>query len=265
TPFMSCGAKLPVYTYLGLLFFPRRADLAIFGLYFFGVVMGMLFALALKKTLFKTQPGNFVMELPPYHLPTVNAIGMHTWHRLKDFILRAGQTILLVTVIITLLQAFVIPVNGAQASVLELGGKLLTPLLRPMGIAADNWQASVALISGLFAKEAIVGTLQSLHPDPAAIPGAFGGTASGIAFLIFVLLYSPCAASLAALHKEHGWRWSIFTFGYLTLLAWIVATVAFQLLAFNPLSWLWLGLCLLLAVAFVASLKLMGRKHAVKT
>lgn len=265
TPFMSCGAKLPVYTYLGLLFFPRRADLAIFGLYFFGVVMGMLFALALKKTLFKTQPGNFVMELPPYHLPTVNAIGMHTWHRLKDFILRAGQTILLVTVIITLLQAFVIPVNGAQASVLELGGKLLTPLLRPMGIAADNWQATVALISGLFAKEAIVGTLQSLYPDPAAIPGTFGGTASGIAFLIFILLYSPCAASLAALHKEHGWRWSLFTFGYLTLLAWIVATIAFQLLAFNPQSWLWLGLCLLLAVAFVASLKLMGRKHAIET
>ncbi|MDD4224034.1 MAG: ferrous iron transport protein B [Candidatus Cloacimonetes bacterium] len=265
TPFMSCGAKLPVYTYLALLFFPKRADLAVFGLYFFGVVMGMLFALALKKTLFKTQPGNFVMELPPYHLPTVNAIGMHTWHRLKDFILRAGQTILLVTVIVTVLQALSFPVNGTQTSVLELGGKLVTPLLTPMGIATDNWEASVALISGLFAKEAIVGTLQSLYPVAANIPRDFGGTAAGIAFLIFILLYSPCAASLAALHREHGWRWSLFTFGYLTLLAWIVATVAYQLLAFNSLSWLWLGLCALLILAFVASLNLMGKKHAIKT
>ncbi|MCB5247578.1 MAG: ferrous iron transport protein B [Candidatus Cloacimonetes bacterium] len=265
TPFMSCGAKLPVYTYLALLFFPKRADLAVFGLYFFGVVMGMLFALALKKTLFKTQPGNFVMELPPYHLPTVNAIGMHTWHRLKDFILRAGKTILLVTVIVTVLQALTFPVNGTQTSVLELGGKLVTPLLTPMGIATDNWEASVALISGLFAKEAIVGTLQSLYPVASTIPRDFGGTAAGIAFLIFILLYSPCAASLAALHREHGWRWSLFTFGYLTLLAWIVATVAYQLLAFNSLSWLWLGLCALLILAFVASLNLMGKKHAIKT
>lgn len=263
TPFMSCGAKLPVYTYLGMLFFPGRADLAVFGLYFFGVVMGLLFALALKKTLFKTQPGNFVMELPPYHLPTINAIGMHTWHRLKDFILRAGKTILLVTVAVSILQALTLPVKGGQASVLELAGKLLTPLMKPMGIVAENWQATVALISGLFAKEAIVGTLQSLYPDPSVIPSAFGGSSSGIAFLIFVLLYSPCAASLAALNKEHGWRWSLFSFFYLTLLAWIVATVAYQILAFNRLSWLWLGLCALLVVAFGASLKLIGRKNAI--
>ncbi len=265
TPFMSCGAKLPVYTYLAMLFFPRRADLAIFGLYFFGVLMGMLFALALKKTLFKTQPGNFVMELPAYHLPALNAIGMHTWHRLKDFILRAGRTILLVTVTVTILQGLSFPVNGVHTNILELGGKMITPLFRPMGMAAGNWKASVALISGLFAKEAIVGTLQGLYPVAADIPGSFGGTASGIAYLIFILLYSPCAASLAALHKEHGWHWSLFTFGYLTLLAWIVATVAYQLLAFNSLSWLWLGLCALLIVAFLASIRLLGRKHAFQT
>lgn len=265
TPFMDCGAKLPVYTYLALLFFPKRADLAIFGLYLFGVVMGMLFALALKKTLFKTQPGNFVMELPPYHLPTVNAIGMHTWFRLKDFILRAGKTILLVTIVITLLQALTLPVAGEQTTVLELGGKLITPLLAPMGISADNWEASVALISGLFAKEAIVGTLQSLYPVADDIPRAFGGTASGIAFLIFILLYSPCAATLTAMLKEHGWRWSVFTFAYLTALAWIVATVAYQVLDFNSRSWLWLGLCALLILAFLASLKLIGKKHAVQT
>jgi ferrous iron transport protein B len=267
TPFMSCGAKLPVYTFLALLFFPAQADIAIFGLYLFGVAMGLGFGLALKKTIFKSQPGNFVMELPPYHLPTINAIGMHTWHRLKDFVIRAGKTILLVTMVVTILQTITLPLgpDKAQASILELGGKLITPLLGPMGVSSDNWEASVALISGLFAKEAIVGTLQSLFPVAADIPGSFGGTASGIAFLIFVLLYSPCAASLALLFKEHGWRWMLFVFGYLTLLAWIVATVAYQLLAFNSRSWFWLGFCALLVLAFLTSLKLLGRKHAFQT
>ncbi len=267
-PFMSCGAKLPVYTFLALLFFPQRADIAVFGLYLGGVLMALLFGLALKKTIFKTAPGNFVMELPPYHLPTWNAIGMHTWHRLKDFVLRAGKTILLVTVVITILQAATLPVSlngGERSSILELGGKLITPALAPMGIRAENWQASVALISGLFAKEAIVGTLRGLYVSPEAIPRGFGSTASGIAFLLFVLLYSPCAASLAILFKEHGWRWMFFAFCYLTVLAWIFATIAYQILDFNSGSWLWLGVCAGLVAAFLGSLQLLGRKHAFQT
>ncbi len=266
TPFMSCGAKLPVYTFMAMLFFPKRADLVVFGLYLFGVVMGMLFAFALKKTLFKAAPGNFVMELPPYHMPTFNAIGMHTWHRLKDFVLRAGKTILLVMILVTVLQAITLPISidgsTERSSILELGGKAITPLLGPMGVKADNWQASVALISGLFAKEAIVGTLQGLYVDPQAIPKGFGNEASAIAFLIFVLLYSPCAAALTMLFKEHGWRWMLFSFVYLTVLAWIIATVAYQILAFNPSSWLWLGISGSLVLAFVASMNLIWRKHA---
>lgn len=268
TPFMSCGAKLPVYAYLALLFFPRRADLAIYGLYLSGIALGMAFGFLLKKTLFRAAPGNFVMELPPYHLPTLNAIGMHTWHRLKDFVLRAGKTILLVTMAVTLLQAITLPIaegGGERSSILELGGKALTPLLGPMGVRPDNWEATVALISGLFAKEAIVGSLQSLYPNPAAIPGAFGGQAAGIAFLLFVLLYSPCAAALTILFREHGWRWMLFSFGYLTLLAWIVATLAYQILAYSAASRLWLGVCAALIAAFVLSMRLLGRKHAVQT
>ena len=265
TPFMSCGAKLPVYTYLALIFFPRRAHLVVFGLYVFGIVMGLLFALALKKTLFKTQPGNFVMELPHYHLPTLNAMLMHTWHRLKDFILRAGKTILLVIVLVNILQVLQVPdpFHGGQSiSILELAGRLLAPLLAPLGLGSSNWQASVALVSGLFAKEAIVGSLSGLYAGDAAIRAAFGGTASAIAYLIFILLYSPCAATLAILFREHGRRWMLLAFFYLTALAWIVATVAYQVLAFNPRSWLWLGISLLLGAALYLSMKFIGNKHA---
>jgi ferrous iron transport protein B len=271
TPFMSCGAKLPVYTFLAMLFFPRRADLAIFGLYLFGVVMAMLFGLLLKKTIFRTQPGNFVMELPPYHLPTLNAIAMHTWHRLKDFVLRAGKTILLVIVVMNLLQVVSFPdpfgPEGARTTPLEAGGRLITPLLSPMGIDGDNWQATVALLTGLFAKEAIVGTLQGLYQTGEAsglqtnIRKGFGSLAAVIAYLVFVLLYSPCAATLALLFREHGRRWALFAFFYLTLLAFLVATVVYQLLAFSAASWLWLALAAGLFALLYLNLRRIGRTH----
>lgn len=277
TPFVSCGAKLPVYTFLGMLFFPKRADLVIFGLYMFGIVMAMLTGFMLKKTVFRSEPGNFVMELPPYHVPTLNGILLHTWHRLKDFILRAGKTILLVIVIINILQVITLPVgkNNEPVPVLELGGKALTPLLMPMGIRADNWQASVALISGLFAKEAIVGTMQSLYQGKAddatgeeanaevggKIMKAFGSTASAIAFLVFVLLYSPCAAALAMLFREHGYKWMLFAFAYLTALAWMVATLVYQCLAFDAYSIYWIAMCVGAFGLIYYNLRSIGRRH----
>lgn len=278
TPFVSCGAKLPVYTFLGMLFFPQRADLVIFGLYMFGIVMAMLTGFMLKKTVFRSEPGNFVMELPPYHVPTFNAIMLHTWHRLKDFILRAGKTILLVIVVINILQAVTLPVGKDKepVAVLELSGKAITPLLAPMGIKQDNWQASVALISGLFAKEAIVGTMQSLYQGGAkdaqgsdATPGyarnimaGFGSSASAISFLVFVLLYSPCAAALTMLFKEHGYQWMLFAFGYLTALAWMVATLVYQILAFNTSSMYWIVSCVGFFALIYYNLRSIGRKHA---
>lgn len=268
-PFMSCGAKLPVYTFMAILFFPGRADIVIFGLYFFGVVMAMLFGLLLKNTLFKTAPGNFVMELPPYHMPTVNAIGMDTWFRLKEFILRAGKTIFIVTVIVTILQAITLPVSTpqgpAEISILEMGGKVVTPVLGPMGISQDNWEASVSLISGIFAKEAIVGSLQSIYKTPENIPRGFGSSASALAFLVFVLFYAPCAATLTMLFKEHGWHWMAFSFVYMTVLAWVIATLVYQILAFSSQSWLWLGVCALIIAVFIFSMKLLGRINAFKS
>lgn len=278
TPFVSCGAKLPVYTFLGMLFFPQRADVVIFGLYMFGIVMAMLTGLLLKKTVFRSEPGNFVMELPPYHVPTFNGIFLHTWHRLKDFILRAGKTILMVIVLINLLQVITLPVGKERAPVpvLELGGKMITPLLMPMGVHADNWQASVALISGLFAKEAIVGTMQSLYQgehnsadnaedNPAVkqnIKQAFGSNAAAIAFLVFVLLYSPCAAALAMLFKEHGAQWLFFAFAYLTALAWMVATLIYQSLMFSMQSLYWYTICAGFMLVIYMNLRNIGRRNA---
>jgi len=282
TPFMSCGAKLPVYTFLAMIFFPQRASIVIFGLYFFGVIMAMLTGLLLKKTIFKSEPGNFVMELPSYHVPTFNGIMLHTWFRLKDFILRAGKTILTVIVAITILQAITVPnifsPQREKVSVLEVAGHAITPALEPIGINADNWAASVALITGLFAKEVIVGTMQSLYsgtdlsmemveedkaPNSLSdnLKTRFGSWAAALAYLLFVVLYSPCAAALAMLFKEHGSKWTIFSFLYLNLLAWIIAMLFFQIAHFNSgsLYWIVLGLGILALIYF--NLRNIGKRH----
>ena len=277
TPFVSCGAKLPVYTFLVMLFFPLYADLVIFGLYLFGIIMGVLTGLLLKKTIFLIAPGDFVMELPAYHIPTINGIFMHTWHRLKSFLLRAGKTILLVIVLINILQGIQISTgrDSEKTSILEFGGKLITPVLQPMGIKRDNWQSSVALISGLFAKEAIVGTLQGLYQNSEGeisgdqlannIKSGFGSNASILAYLVFILLYSPCAASLTMLFKEHGFKWMLFAFVYLTLIAWMVATLIYQILAFNILSIFWFVVIGAIFTFIYITLRKIGSKYAFQT
>jgi ferrous iron transport protein B len=269
TPFMSCGAKLPVYTFLAMIFFPKHANLVIFGLYMFGIVMALIFGLMLKKTIFKSPPGSFVMELPAYHMPTFRGIMGHTWFRLRDFILRAGKTILIAIILMNLLQLITVPFAGnesGEASLLELAGRGMAPILEPMGIGAHNWQAGVSLVSGLFAKEAIVGTLQSLYQRGGSIEDAsanimqgFGSSAAALAYMVFVLLYAPCAAALAVLFKEHGFKWLAFSFVYLTIMAWILAVLVYQIIAFSATSLLWIGVAILMAVAFYYSMKLIGR------
>ena len=202
---------------------------------------------------------------------------MHTWHRLKSFLLRAGKTILLVIVLINILQGIQIPTgrDSEKTSILELGGKLITPVLQPMGIKSDNWQSSVALISGLFAKEAIVGTLQGLYQNSEGeisadqlannIKSGFGSTASILAYLVFILLYSPCAASLTILFKEHGFKWMLFAFVYLTLIAWMVATLIYQILAFNVLSIFWFVVIGAIFTFIYITLRKIGSKYAFQT
>jgi ferrous iron transport protein B len=308
-PFMSCGARLPVYTMFAVVFFPKHGSLLIFGLYFTGIALAILTGLLLKRTLMPGEPSTFVMELPPYHVPTLTGVMHHTWHRLKGFIVRAGRVILTVVIFMSLLSA----IDGMQKTSDEQGGetilsrcgKFVTPILTPMGVEEENWPATVGLIAGIFAKEAVAGTLDSLYRQDTlesdepfsfwggiksaltAIPAgfsdllfgaeeadvdthaqrgmrnAFSSTASVVAYLLFVLLYCPCLAVVGAVYGETNLAWATFTVTYLTVLAWVVATLFYQIATFTAHpsgSAMWVAICgAIIAGAYVA-LRAFGRR-----
>ncbi len=312
-PFMSCGARLPVYTMFAVIFFPQQGGLVIFGLYMTGIMLAVLTGLILKRTLMPGAPSTFVMELPPYHVPTLSGLLFHTWHRLKGFVVRAGRVILTIVILISIIGALDGFFAGKaeegkpREGLLERAGKFMTPVLHPMGIGQENWPATVGLLTGVFAKEAVAGTLDAIyrgHAKPsdeafslragltgafAAIPAglkslfvgddgeatadtttqsairtAFGSTAAVIAYLLFVLIYCPCLAVVAAIYQETSLRWTIFSVTYLTVLAWVAATLFYQTAVFmgQPrVSCLWIGGCLVFMLAGVAGLKFYGRQR----
>jgi len=167
TPFMSCGARLPVYALFGAAFFGRSAGLVVFSIYFAGILMAVLTGLLLKKTLFKGEFSPFIMELPAYHLPRMKMVLRTAWLRLKAFVFRAGKVILLAVTVLTILSTFgfdgSIGNDDSENSILATVGRAITPVFTPMGISRENWPATVGLFTGLFAKEAVVGTLNSLY------------------------------------------------------------------------------------------------------
>jgi len=239
-PFSSCGAKIPVYVMFALLFFKNKAGLVIFILYITGILFALITGQLLKWLVFKGPASDFVMELPAYHVPTVNGVFMHTWHRLKDFILRAGKTILLVIIVLTIITA--VPVRENKDTVLNVIGQVVTPVFHPMGIEVDNWQATVALLTGVFAKEAIVGTFEALHEkdEQGNIKETnFTNIHQVVAFLLFILIYAPCVAAMVVAQKEGGTLFATVQIIYLTVLAWIVATVYYNIAVFSSLSVLW--------------------------
>jgi ferrous iron transport protein B len=166
-PFMSCGARLPVYALFGAAFFGKAAGNLIFGIYIVGIVIALLYGLLLRKTLFVGKESTFIMELPPYHLPKFRNLFRHAWLRLREFIFRAGKIVLIMVTILGFMGS--IGTDGSfgnndnEKSVLSVVGSTITPVFEPFGVEKDNWPASVALFTGLFAKEAIVGTLNSLY------------------------------------------------------------------------------------------------------
>ncbi|MCK9181420.1 MAG: ferrous iron transport protein B [Fibrobacteraceae bacterium] len=166
-PFMSCGARLPVYALFCVAFFGKDAGKVIFGIYMLGLLVGLLYGLFLKHSLFKGKPTSFIMELPPYHAPRLMAILSHAWLQLKEFLFRAGKIVLIMVTILGFFSS--LGVDGSfgnannEKSILAKTGKAISPIFEPLGVERDNWPASVALFTGLFAKEAIVGTLQSLY------------------------------------------------------------------------------------------------------
>jgi len=332
-PFMSCGARLPIYILFAAAFFPRSGGALIFGIYLFGILLSVLTGLMLRRTVLKGEAATFVMELPPYHVPTLNGVMLHTWNKLKGFIFRAGRVILPIVVILSFLNT--IGTDGSfghedsEKSLLSAVGKSITPVFHPMGITDENWPATVGLFTGIFAKEAVVGTLDALYAqmdasesedgeeEPfdfwggvveafASIPNAFegfsavftdplglsaageldeatpeeissgtlnsllryfGSRAAAVAYLLFILIYAPCVAAIAAIYRETGLRWMLFAVFYLTGLAWITATLFYQIAMFSahPASsagWIaGLGGVLIL---FYSGLKWVSRGNAAK-
>ena len=166
-PFMSCSAKLPVWVVFSAAFFPEKPGTMIFFLYLAGIVIGIATGLLMKHTLFKGEPTHFIMELPPYHIPRPKHIFIHTWERLKIFIWRAGKFIVPMVLVLGTLNSIgtdgTIGNEDSEKSVLSVAGKAITPVFHPIGVEKDNWQASVSIFTGLFAKEAVIGTLNGLY------------------------------------------------------------------------------------------------------
>jgi ferrous iron transport protein B len=327
-PFMSCGARLPVYTLFAAAFFPNRGGVIIFGIYLIGIALAVLTGLLFKHTLLRGEASHFVMELPPYHVPTMNGVLFHTWHRLKSFLIKAGKLILLLVTILGFFNTMGTDGSFGNAdssrSVLSATSRAITPVFHPMGIEKENWPATVGLFTGIFAKEAVVGTLDSLYgqmekeseleaeegfdfgagiaeafaavpagfegfwdgvKDPLGLSGAlaavdeaevsahatmvnrFGshGEAAAFAYLLFILIYAPCVAALAAIHREIGMGWMLLAVSYLTGLAWLTATLYYQVATFahHPASAAgWIGGCVAVLLLFVIGMRIAGRGEA---
>ena len=209
TPFMSCSAKIPIYAVFSAAFFPHHAALVMSGLYIFGMLVGILAALVLSKTMFRGNPVPFVMELPNYRLPSLKSVGLLLWDKAKDFLQRAFTVIFLATVIIWFLGAFdarLNPVTDSGESLLAAVGRFIAPVFAPLGL--NDWRISTSLLAGLTAKEAVVSTMSVLvGASVDTLFGALGGlftTRSALSFLVFTLLYTPCVAAIATFRRELG-------------------------------------------------------------
>ena len=229
TPFMSCSAKLPIYALFTTAFFALkwRAPVMI-GLYLFGILCGILYALLLKSTRFTGEPVPFVMELPNYRFPSARSVGQLIWDKAKDFLQKAFTIIFVATVLIWFLQTFDTRLNvaaSADTSLLAMVGSLIAPLFAPLGFG--DWRVSTALITGFTAKESVVSTLTVLlGGSTAALPGLFGTTFNAVVFLVFTLLYTPCVAAIAAVRRELGSKRAAAGVALLQCaLAWVVAFV----------------------------------------
>lgn len=223
TPFMSCSAKLPIYGLFTVAFFPKYRALVMIGLYFIGILVGILFALLLKKTMYRGQPVPFVMELPNYRLPSPGSVGRLILDKAKDFITKAFTIIFVASIIIWFLQSFDTRLNTVQDSadsLLAMLGNRIAPIFRPLGFG--DWRISTALITGFTAKESVVSTLTVLMGGTTkALLGMFS-TFTAFIFLVFSLLYTPCVAAVAAVKRELGGKGAVIVVILQCVIAWLV-------------------------------------------
>ncbi|MFC3914467.1 Fe(2+) transporter permease subunit FeoB [Pseudaeromonas sharmana] len=312
-PFMSCGARLPVYALFAVAFFPESGQNLVFLLYLIGIAVAIVTGLVLRKTLLPGTSESMLMEMPDYEIPRPTYVLIKTWHKLRSFIFGAGKTIVLMVTALSMLNS--LGTDGSfgnqdsEKSVLSHVAMAVTPVLSPLGIREDNWQATVGIATGIFAKEAVVGTLNSLYQSPvgeeegefslldsfyealasihenlqainpwdpaglelgdledknamaeeqevslstyANMQTHFDGQVGAFAYLLFILLYMPCAAAMGSLVRETGRNWAIFTALWCNVMAFMISTLYYQLATFaaHPLQSLaWVAFYMVSAV-----------------
>ena len=272
-PLMSCSARLPIFLLLAGTFFPHRAGIVLFAMYIIGVALAALMAIVFRKTLFNKEETPFVMELPPYRMPSVKTLVRDTWDKGVQYLRKIGTTILVGSIVIWVLSYF--PLNNAQCTMhntqLEnsyLGriGKAIQPALEPLGF---DWKASVALVTGVTAKEIVVSTLGVLYSadeeDTALLSDKllsatdengeplYNG-AVALSLMLFVLIYLPCIGTLVTIKHETGsWWWAVFVAIYTIVLAWVVSFVVYQSIIHNIWQEVVVGCILLLVLIYVVS------------
>ncbi|PSW45534.1 Fe(2+) transporter permease subunit FeoB [Photobacterium leiognathi] len=325
-PFMSCGARLPVYALFAAAFFPENGQNVVFALYLLGIVAAVMTGLILRSMLYPGSSDSFIMEMPNYELPTIRNVVIKTWQKLKRFVFGAGKTIVVVVAVLSFFNS--LGTDGSfgnedtSNSVLSKASQVVTPVLEPIGVKADNWPATVGIITGIFAKEAVVGTLNSLYApatddgneeynlvaslkeavqsvgdnlaalsfsDPLGIEvgdlenkqavaeeqgvnesvygniqAHFVSGAAAMAYLIFILLYTPCAAAMGAYVREFGQKFALFIAGWTMLMAYSFATWFYQIAHFvdHPAtSAFWIGFFVLINGGIFLLLKREGKKQ----
>lgn len=223
TPFMSCSAKLPIYSFFAAAFFPGHGALVMIALYFGGIVIGILMALLLRSTLFHGEAVPFVMELPNYRLPGAKNVSQLLWEKAKDFLQRAFTVIFLATIVIWFLQTFDLHLNlvtDSQNSILAAIAGLIAPIFTPLGFG--DWRISTSLITGFMAKESVVATLSILFGSTASLQAVLTPL-SAAALLAFCLLYTPCVAAVASIKRELGGKWAAVVVAGQCVIAWLAA------------------------------------------
>ena len=225
TPFMSCTAKLPIYAFFVNAFFPKKGGLIMGGLYFLGIVVGILNAFLYKGTIFKGEAVPFVMELPNYRLPGLKNVGQLLWEKAKDFLQKAFSIILLATILVWFLQSFDLKLNmvtDSADSILAMISSLIVPIMKPIGLG--DWRICTSLFSGFIAKESVVSTMEILFSE--GIETAIS-QATAASLLVFSLLYTPCVAAISSIRRELGKKWAASVVLWQCFVAWIAAFVVY--------------------------------------
>ena len=228
TPFMSCSAKLPIYGFFTAAFFPKYSGLIMVGLYFIGIIIGIVVALISKSSLFRGEAVPFVMELPNYRMPSPKNVLMLLWDKAKDFLQRAFTVIFLASIIIWFLQTFNIHLSmvaDSSESILAIIAGVIAPIFKPLGFG--DWRICTSLFSGFIAKESVVSTMEILFTEGVT---SVLNNAQAAAMLAFSLIYTPCVAAIASVKRELGGKWAAGVALWQCLGAWIMAFIVYMIL-----------------------------------